>query len=395
MASSTLASLASMLAKASRDLSFLPRPYAVCSISRPRVCSLVSSILAPQCLARSAKAHSTQKLKKLGTNETLWNLRGFLTTQDYSRMSYIILGLRINLDKNEILPVGRVENVELLALELGYKVGALPSTYLGLSLGAPHKSMAVWDGVEERIQKRLALWKRQYISKGGRITLIRSTLASMPIYLMSLMRPFCAIGVGVLRLKRSPCGSLLLVGSLGWKEEVGVLVKNKTLCDFFPSLYALVDSKDAWVADCWDSLGEEGGWNPRFSRSFNDWEVEVVESFLLTLQGKRLVFDFEDRVSCFRGTSFGALVFLLRCVSLLRKLHGKEETINHILIHYSKARVLWELVFALFGVMWVLPLLARDTLPCWHGSFVGKKHRKVWMAAPFVYFGQFGRQEKG
>ena len=38
------------------------------------------------------------------------------------------------------------------------------------------------------MRKRLALWKRQFISKGGRITLIRSTLASMLIYLMSLMR---------------------------------------------------------------------------------------------------------------------------------------------------------------------------------------------------------------
>ena len=78
-----------------------------------------------------------------------------------------------------------------------------------------------------------------------------------------------------------------------WKDN---WCRNKTLCDFFPSLYALVDSKDAWVADCWDSLGEEGGWNPRFSKSFNDWEVEAVESFLLTLQGKQLVFDFKDRV---------------------------------------------------------------------------------------------------
>ncbi|RVW96757.1 hypothetical protein CK203_026069 [Vitis vinifera] len=98
MASSTLASLASMLAKASRDLSFLPWPRAVCSISRPRVCSLVSSMLEPDMLPllcpppRSAKALATQKLKKLGINETLWNLGGFLTTQDYSRMSYIILG---------------------------------------------------------------------------------------------------------------------------------------------------------------------------------------------------------------------------------------------------------------------------------------------------------------
>ena len=42
------------------------------------------------------------------------------------------------------------------------------------------------DGVEEKVRRRLARLKRQYISKGGRITLIRSTLASMPIYHMSL-----------------------------------------------------------------------------------------------------------------------------------------------------------------------------------------------------------------
>ena len=66
-------------------------------------------------------------------------------------------GLRINLNKSEILPVGRVENAELLATELGCKVGSLPSTYLGLPLGASHKSMRVWDGVEARMRKRLAL----------------------------------------------------------------------------------------------------------------------------------------------------------------------------------------------------------------------------------------------
>ena len=66
-------------------------------------------------------------------------------------------GLRINLNKSEILPMGRVENVELLATELGCKVGSLPSTYLGLPLGASHKSMRVWDGVEARMRKRLAL----------------------------------------------------------------------------------------------------------------------------------------------------------------------------------------------------------------------------------------------
>ena len=50
-----------------------------------------------------------------------------------------------------------------------------------MPLGAPFKSVTIWDGVEKRFRKRLAMWKRQYISKGGRITLIRSTLFNLPI----------------------------------------------------------------------------------------------------------------------------------------------------------------------------------------------------------------------
>ncbi|RVW65556.1 Argininosuccinate lyase, chloroplastic [Vitis vinifera] len=193
-------------------------------------------------------------------------------------------GLCINLNKSEILPVGRVENAKLLAAELGCKVGSLPSTYLGLPLGASHKSVMVWDGVEERMWKRLALWKRQFISKG----------------------PSCANGVGVLRLKEIPIGSLLLVRSMGLKEEGGVLAGlgramgwgfgRKSVREAFPSLFDLAVSKYAWVVDYWDSMGEEGGWTPRFLRPFNDWEVEEVERFLSSIQGKRLNADVEDRM---------------------------------------------------------------------------------------------------
>ena len=65
-----------------------------------------------------------------------------------------------------------MHDIEDLTLELGCKVCGLPSCYLGLPLGAPLKLAAVWDGVKERFRKRLAMWKRQYISKGGRLTLI-------------------------------------------------------------------------------------------------------------------------------------------------------------------------------------------------------------------------------
>ena len=36
-----------------------------------------------------------------------------------------------------------------------------------LPLGAFHKSMVVWDSVEERMLKRLALWKRVISPKEG------------------------------------------------------------------------------------------------------------------------------------------------------------------------------------------------------------------------------------
>ena len=57
--------------------------------------------------------------------------------------------LKINMEKNELIVVGDVSNVEEHAEVLGCKVGALPTTYLGLPLGAPYRSSRVWEGVEE------------------------------------------------------------------------------------------------------------------------------------------------------------------------------------------------------------------------------------------------------
>ena len=91
-------------------------------------------------------------------------------------------GLKINLDKSELNLVGEVDNASALAAKLECKTGSLPSTYLCLPLGANHKSVVVWDSIEEQLCKRLALWKCNYISKGGRLTLMKSTLAGLPLY---------------------------------------------------------------------------------------------------------------------------------------------------------------------------------------------------------------------
>ena len=217
-----------------------------------------------------------------------------------------------------------------------------------------------------------------------------------------------------------------------WKDE---WCGDVALCDSFPSLYALAESKEVWVAEVWDSSSEVGGWNPHFSKPFNDWEVDLVERFLSTIQGKRVFVDLEDRAlwketrsgsfllsffmmlwrqgmqPLFCGTSYGIHECLSKwaffaweasCGKVLTldrlKRRGwtlanrcflclvEEEYIDHVLIHCSKAKVLWELIFALFGVSWVLPLSVKETLLGWNGSFVGKKHQKAWKAAPLCLF---------
>ena len=66
-------------------------------------------------------------------------------------------GLKINLEKSELILVGRVENLDDLLDELRCKVGSLPSSYLGLPLGASFKFTIAWDGVEEWFHKRLLI----------------------------------------------------------------------------------------------------------------------------------------------------------------------------------------------------------------------------------------------
>jgi hypothetical protein len=54
--------------------------------------------------------------------------------------------------------------------------------YLGLPLGAQFNAKYIWDTIIEKMERRLAKWKRLYLlSKGGRVTLIKST-----IFIMSL-----------------------------------------------------------------------------------------------------------------------------------------------------------------------------------------------------------------
>ena len=59
---------------------------------------------------------------------------------------------------------------------------------------------------------------------------------------------------------------------------------------------------------------------------------------------------------------------------------------DHLLLHCVMTRALWNLLFSLFGVEWVLSSIVKEALLGWHGAFVGKIRKKAWQMTPLWIF---------
>jgi hypothetical protein len=69
-------------------------------------------------------------------------------------------GLRVNLSKSEMVPIGDVDNLAVLANILCCRIGQLPMNYLGMPLGYSFKALSIWNPIIEKIKRRLAGWQR-------------------------------------------------------------------------------------------------------------------------------------------------------------------------------------------------------------------------------------------
>ena len=114
-----------------------------------------------------------------------------------------ILGLKMSFHKSQLLGVRVDEStISRLASILGCAVGSFPATYIGLPLCMGNSPKSIWDKVLERIENKLSTWKENYLSLGGRVTLILSALSNIPIYFLSLFKCPASVADRIERLQR-------------------------------------------------------------------------------------------------------------------------------------------------------------------------------------------------
>ena len=164
-----------------------------------------------------------------------------------------------------------VFNVHVLAEFLGCRIGSLPMTYLGMPLGASHKSPTIWNPILEKIERKLAGWKKMYLSKGGRLTLLKSTLSSLPTYYLSLFTISTHVANKIERLQRDFLWGDSKTHLVGWDKVCAPLKNgglgvrklttfNKALLEKWLWRFGIEDTR-LWRRVVALKFGEEcGGW---------------------------------------------------------------------------------------------------------------------------------------
>ncbi|XP_059669320.1 uncharacterized protein LOC132314474 [Cornus florida] len=281
--------------------------------------------------------------------EDLGYIRGFRVGRDVDyqiQISHLLFAddTLINVGKSVLVPVGDVPDISSLATVLGCGVGYFPLPYLGLPLGVSSTLIGNWDSVINRYEKRLAGWKKQYLSKGGKRDFLWGGRGEEFKYHLvnwdQVCQPLRFGGLGIRKIvpfNRALLGRWLwrfgrerhrqwrrvvlcrfgegsggwsslpvtIMGGVGlWKfirkgwDVCSTLIRFKVrngrhvrfwedlwcgdrlLSHSFPRLYSIATNKHVFVIDCYHLDNNGVTWDMRFRWSFQDWEMEEVSSFL-------------------------------------------------------------------------------------------------------------------
>ncbi|GJX59218.1 hypothetical protein Tco_0290608 [Tanacetum coccineum] len=117
----------------------------------------------------------------------------------------VVSGLKVNLNKSRVYGVGVPQNeIEGMARWMGCYVGEFPFTYLGLPIGSNIRKVSAWRPIVEKVKKRLSEWRAKSMSFGGRLTLVKSVIGSLPLVIRSIYGSDG--GLGSVSTMKEACG---------------------------------------------------------------------------------------------------------------------------------------------------------------------------------------------
>ena len=107
--------------------------------------------------------------------------------QDFMNAS----GTQINKDKSDIFLFNTAtQSQAFLEIIMGFRIGTLPSKYLGIPLSLNPLGVEKWNVLLDWIQGRLQNWTIRALNMANRVTLLKAVLQSIPIYqLLGLETP--------------------------------------------------------------------------------------------------------------------------------------------------------------------------------------------------------------
>ena len=123
-----------------------------------------------------------------------WDTSNINTIVNVLKCFFLASGLKINLHKSKLMGIGIPHNEVVLAADsIGCLTFSAPFKFLGVKVGGIMSRRGSWDDVIDKLSSRLSKWKLKTLSIGGRFTLLKSVLSSLPLYHLSIFK--CPMGV--------------------------------------------------------------------------------------------------------------------------------------------------------------------------------------------------------